>query len=410
MSHKCAPAVTQSTRSHAGEIRSWFNDLSRWYIMITSIHNALVLFQIGQPSDFSAMPTGSPSPGEAASQPFDPWPLVIISVAVVVGVLIFYGWRHQFDRWLSTKKRRRLMFFIASAMLLPSIIWVLADVADVSAILTGKVRPIDRWLLRVISFLVPVYLLCESLRYWSADQLDEIKQGLKLSQASARLAQGVLRRFSGVIAGNRRNAFRNALDPARHSPPTLGEVLTNRDCLATVVHTLHRLIFSHWPRNAEGNSNVQGRVTYFRLDEKKEFVVPIESFDGRDSNCVRSPLVLNQHFFRVAAPAQSLAVQAVLSRAIQIVPSTHKADTDGSSPFRFFNEDQKGRIKSIVAIPFRSVDDEGLCRHLIVVDADMEYFFQEESLSEVELLREVCRDEILLLELVSRLVKGGGEN
>jgi hypothetical protein len=154
--------------------------------------------------------------------------------------------------------------------------------------------------------------------------------------------------------------------------------LSPEEQIKELVILVHKF-FSHWiePKHSL-------RVALF--EEKENHLQVTVSYDGMNFNCIQSPnnqhkeqfcLLLNPH---EKGRFRSLACYVSRVESIYFISDTQQVQADGGSFFRFFDDDQKKRIRSCFAFRVTTKDMKpGFVDPVIIVDSDMVGLFDPED-------------------------------
>ena len=270
-------------------------------------------------------------------------------------------WEKPLDKWLSesASRRRRFSVFtsVAFAIVVP---WFIDRSAMLSAIRgSGTWDAGDTVSIMLAAALFVGFLWCQGMVSLHADNWNE-----RLAEAGSRAAaeEGLRKKiahdlqyvltvtntFLGIV-GHKADRVRELVPSCQDGAVDLEKL---RDALNPAEQIL-KIVMAVYDIYRDQLTNGQSlRVAYFYVDLGHLKVR--HCWNGVSRNCITSPNSDNRKRFKMATCAtKCLAVAAAHSGKIEIVANAEEADRDQDSPFRYFESDQRPRIKSIVAIPLK---------------------------------------------------------
>jgi len=163
-------------------------------------------------------------------------------------------------------------------------------------------------------------------------------------------------------------------------------------------------VYDYFTRSMSAEQKM--RIAYYHLSD--DHLEPIHCWDGLSSKCIATPRTEHRDRFRIdGGNNECLAVWVAQTGKIRVVSNAAEGDQDSEVPFRFFDDNQRSKIKSIVAFPLRR-GDEGLpCEHVITIDTDKEGFFQsgEGAITQFKKIAENLAHRLLLEADVQKLLE-----
>lgn len=161
---------------------------------------------------------------------------------------------------------------------------------------------------------------------------------------------------------------------------------------AMIVVVAQQVLEQHRPRIDHQRNRV--RVALF--ERKGDYLRVMESFNGRRQNIVKTPQSDGEKF-KLSNSNGCLAVEAAYlpEGKYSYAVNAAKSDGDTNCGFRHFNNEQKARIKSIIAFPIRFQDDHELsARYVICADCDRPDFFSEDMSQECSFLADYAKTRL----------------
>lgn len=154
------------------------------------------------------------------------------------------------------------------------------------------------------------------------------------------------------------------------------------------------------------SNSARMRVALFR--NIGGYLEPVYSWDGAMPNCITSPKNDYKPKFNISSSAaECLAVYVAHSGDLLAVPDADEANSDPGHPYFHFGLRHQTQIKSIVAIPLHSQENNKIIDSVMVIDADYPGFFAiEDKTLYSELAKNVSQRlnyEIMIKEVLPRL-------
>ena len=367
-------------------------------------------------------------------------PGITLAVSIIVAVFLFYRYRGKIDKWLVRARSKRLFFFTGFVIFIPLLVAGITNWANISEVAKGKIGLDDQILLSIDMFLVVAYLWGHSIWFWHNDKWDaRLKQEKKhtkdakdsldreemlhnKTRQSLDFVLGTSKTFLNVIASkakriqdsykklSKKKLYENRTDEERKICEKLKEEnkckpmsnLKNLHATMNPESQIGQLIMNThliFKERLQANSSL--RIAYFCLD--KDYMEPAYSWDGYNENCITTPLNKYREKFKIDCAAENLVVYVAHSGRIESVPSAEEAHAESRHPFYYYGEEQKEKIKSLVAIPLKVLDTLPDFKPVLVVDTNEPGFFGKYTEKEFEHIQENLSNR-LLTELDTKLL------
>jgi hypothetical protein len=335
-------------------------------------------------------------------------PLAIGFAALIVAFVLYYRYVEPIDKWLGEFRRRRNGFALIFCVVVPIAAGVVADIADLSEVIDGRIDCRQSMLLSAASVLAITYAWGQLVIWRHSDTADEVLAREKLrADADREYLHFVLQvdAVFGAITEHRVNRLRKLIEEIGELVEA-GEPLPPLHCIgdpkaqiAAIIQATHGVF---QPYLGKLNPAASLRVVHFQPEDG--FLRPTHSWNGVTESCVQSPTGEHRSWFQVDRMAtRCLAVAAFHSGQIMVVEDAAAAAADSRQPFSYFSADQQDRIKSIIVLPIFSNVGIRQVRWVISVDTDQAGFFKQRHAQLFEVLRRNLEKRLNLETEASRL-------
>ena len=325
------------------------------------------------------------------------WPIGLSIIILVFGVPLLYKFQQSIDDWMSTHKATRITLRVVLGILIPGLITVFADIANLSEIAAGNIDSTDEVLLSLLGPLVIVFAAGQWMLWSHADKWDvKLQKETSLREDARRRRDFILRMnkiFLGVVGlksaevrklasehdgnGCRLERLRTAVDPDRQIP--------------SLVNAVYELYAEELRRR-----NVEATMRIALFEVRFGNLELLHSWNGTNVACVQSPLdaKYKDKFNLSISATDCLAVWAAQRGQIEIIDNAEKADRDRSSAFNYYTNAQRNQIKSIVALPL-SLTEGVAARFVVMMDSNEPEFFNEDGRRELGIVLENLAHRLL---------------
>ena len=346
----------------------------------------------------------------------NPWVPIFIFLVCASGVVLLYRtYKEQLGDRLAGDRNRRtwLTVFLVGS---PFILGGIADWADFTEIVKGDFGWDDTIPLSGGAVFLWAWLLAHAVNKWHSDLWDQrVDEERKEQQRQRLLREGAendrdfvlevsnaflkvvgvkgdrIRKELGVRAGKSGNVC-----------PHDGDCMIKEALQPT--HQITELLlalFSIYRTRLEPQNTL--RLAFFRLTG--EFLKLEYAWDGVTTDCIQSPLSKHRAMFNIKeVGGVCLAVAAARDGQLWIIPDAEEADRDRGQPFSYFDQDQRSKIKSIMALPLRLADEPTPAQHVVTVDTNRRGFFDYNREDELKLMARNLAHRLHLEEGVGELL------
>jgi hypothetical protein len=352
-------------------------------------------------------------------------PLAVTVVSIAAAWAVTHFWGRPIDLWLAGSQRRRLFFSTVFAAVEIVGIGVSLHAADFNLIVQGDITWHRAIVVSVACFLTVVFFTSQIILHLHDEESND-----RMAAAEARRVEAAERHRQEIL---QKEAALNALDSELFFAIACGKVFLERidklkDRIVSVVgpggngkpigttglqraFAPHQMVkelvmiayhvFREQMIEAHGKGRDSLRVTLFRMDPTGKRLQLVFSWNGRTSDCVRSP-VESPDRFAITESESCMAAASAWRSELLIEPDAVAAHGTKLSPFHYFGPSQHETIASIVTMPM-PMNIERPASYVLSVDTDRKHFFTEEQRPRYRTLAENLGRRLHLANSIERL-------